>query len=117
MIKKSKIHDNNGNPNYLIGLDNHSFVKYFLKKNESGYYEFWDINLKLEDLDYKTIEEPVLTEKKFKKLKEILFIYTTCKNAGIMHRTIPRFKDNERACDYEMIESEMEDEISKLLEP
>lgn len=63
------------------------------------------------------MRESVLTEEEFNKLKEKIFIYHTTKDMAIIHRTIPRFKDNERACDYEMVESEMEDEIRKLLEP
>ena len=116
MIKKEKFHDNYGRPTYLLGLGEDPYIRYYLKRNVSGYYEFWNCDFKLDELEYKTIRKPVLTEKEFQQLKETLFIYTTCKNTGIMHRTIKRFKDNERACDYEMVESEMEDEIRKLLD-
>lgn len=116
MIKKEFFHDHYGRPTYLLGLGKGTYTRYYLKKNISGYYEFWDCDFKLEDLDYKTIKKSILTKEEFDKLKETIFIYTTCKNTGIMHRTIQRFKDNERACDYEMVESEMEYEIRKLLE-
>ena len=117
MIKNEFFHDDYGHPTYLLGLGEGSYTRYYLKKNILDHYEFWNCDFKLDDLEYKTIRKPVLTEEEFQKLKETIFIYTTCKNTGIMHRTIQRFKDNERACDYEMVESEMEDEIRKLLKP
>ena len=116
MIKKEKFHDDYGRPTYLLGLGEGTYTRYYVKKNISGDYEFWNCDFKLEDLDYSTIIKSVLTEDKFQKLKETLFIYHTAKDIAIIHRTIPRFKDNERACDYEMVEIEMEDEIRKLLE-
>lgn len=116
MIKKEFFHDTYGRPTYLLGLGEGAHIAYYLKKNISGYYEFWNCNFKLDELEYKTIRKPVLTEEEFQQLKETIFIYHTTKDMAIIHRTIPRFKDNERACDYEMIESEMEDEIRKLLE-
>lgn len=117
MIKKERFHDNYGRPTYLLGLGEAGYIRYYLKKNISGYYEFWNCDFKLEDLEYKTIKKSVLTEDEFEQLKEIIFTYHTTKDIAIIHRTIPRFKDNERACDYEMIESEMENEIRKTLEP
>lgn len=117
MIKKEFFHDDYGRPTYLLGLGEGTYTRYYLKKNISGYYEFWNCDFKLKDLEYKTIKKSVLTEDEFQQLKEIIFIYTTCRNTGIMHRTIPRFDNNERACDYEMIESEMEGKIRKSLEP
>lgn len=117
MIKKEFFHDDCGHPTYLLGMGEDGYIRYYLKRNISGYYEFWDCNFKLEDLDYSTIRKSVLTKEEFNKLKETLFIYHVAKDMAIIHRTIPRFKDNERACDYEMVESEMEDEIRKLLEP
>lgn len=117
MIKKEFFHDDYGRPTYLLGLGEGMYTRYYLKRNDSDYYEFWNCDFKLDDLEYKTIRKPILTEEEFQKLKETIFIYTTCRNTGIMHRTIPRFDNNERACDYEMIESEMEGEIRKLLEP
>lgn len=117
MIKKEFFHDDYGRPTHLLGLGEGTCTRYYLKKNISGYYEFWNCDFKLEDLEYKTIKKSVLTEDEFQQLKEIIFIYTTCRNTGIMHRTIPHFDNNERACDYEMIESETEGEIRKSLEP
>lgn len=116
MIKKEFFHDNYGRPTYLLGLGEGAHIAYYLKKDISGYYQFWNTIYKIPGLDYKTIRESVLTEEEFNKLKETIFIYHTTKDMAIIHRTIPRFKDNERACDYEMIESEMENEIRKLLE-
>lgn len=117
MIKKEFFHDDYGRPTYLLGLDEGTYTRYYLKKNISGYYEFWDCDFKLENLDYKNIRKSALTENEFNKLKETIFTYHTAKDIAIIHRTIPRFRDNERACDYEMIESEMENEIRKTLEP
>ena len=117
MIKKEFFHDNCGRPTYLLGLGEGVYIRYYLKEDISGYYEFWNNDHKLHGLTYRTMRESVLTEDKFQKLKETLFIYHTAKDIAIIHRTIPRFKDNERACEYEMVEIEMEDEIRKLLEP
>lgn len=117
MIKKEKFHDNYGRPTYLLGLGEGGYIRYYLKRNFSDYYEFWDCDFKLEELDYSTIRKSVLTKEEFDKLKETIFTYHTAKDIAIIHRTIPSFKDNERACDYEMIESKMEDKIRKLLEP
>ena len=117
MIKKEFFHDNYGRPTYLLGLGEGGYIRYYLKRNVSGYYEFWDCDFKLKDLDYNNIKKSVLTEEEFQQLKETLFIYHTAKDIAIIHRTIPSFKDNEKACDYEMIESEMEKEIHKMLEP
>lgn len=117
MIKKEFFHDDCERPTYLLGLGEGPYIRYYLKKNISGYYEFWDCDFKLEYLDYNNIRKSVLTEEEFNKLKETIFIYHTTKDMAIIHRTIPRFKDNERVCDYEMIENETEDNIRKLLEP
>ena len=117
MIKKEFFHDNHGHPTYLLGLGEGAYIRYDLKRNISDYSEFWDYDNKLEDLDYNDIRKSVLTEDEFNKLKETIFTYHTAKDIAIIHRTIPRFKDNERACDYEMIESEMESEIRRMLEP
>lgn len=117
MIKKEFFHDNYGSPTYLLGLGEDSYIRYYLKRNLSDYYEFWDCDFKLEDLDYKTIKKSILTKEEFDKLKETIFTYHAAKDIAIIHQTIPRFKDNERAYDYEMVESEIEDEIRKLLEP
>lgn len=117
MLKKEFFHDNCGRPTYLLGLGEGTYIRYYLKKDISGYYEFWNCDHKLHGLNYRTMREPVLTEDEFDKLKDTIFTYHTTKDVAIIHRTIPRFKDNERACDYEMIESAMEDEIRKLLSP
>lgn len=117
MIKKEFFHDNCGRPTYLLGLSEGSYIRYYLKKDISDYYEFWNCDHKLHGLTYKTMRESVLTEEEFNKLKETIFIYHTTKDMAIIHRTIPRFNDNERACDYEMIENKMENNIHKTLEP
>ena len=62
------------------------------------------------------MRESVLTKNEFKKLKEAIFTYHTAKDTAIIHRTIPSFLDDEKACYYKAIEREMKNKIRKLLQ-
>ena len=115
MIKKEFFHDSYGRPTYLLGLGEDTYMRYYLKKNDSDYYEFWDCDFKLENLDYKNIRNAVITKKEFQELKEMIFIYTTCKNAGILHKEYKEFIDDDKVCYYIDLEIEMQDKIDALL--
>lgn len=115
MIKKEFFHDNCGRPTYLLGLGEGTYTRYYLKKNDSDYYEFWDCDNKLHGLTYKTMRESVLTNKQFKELEKMIFIYSTSKNASIMHSQYKEFIDEDTVCYYSDLEIEMEDKIDALL--
>ena len=63
------------------------------------------------------MRESVLTEEEFQKLNEAIFTYHTAKDTAIIHRTIPSFLDDKKACYYEAIEREMRSKINELLQP
>lgn len=117
MIKKEKFYDNMGRPSYLLGLGEGPYMRYYLKENIHGRYEFWNCDFKLENLDYLTIRKSVLTEKEFDKLKKVLYIYHNSKDIATIYREIESFKDEEKAHHYNIIEIETENIIRKLLEP
>ena len=117
MIKKEFFHDNCGRPTYLLGLGEGAYTRYYLKKNDSDYYEFWNCDFKLENLDYLTIRKSVLTKDEFNKLKKVLYIYHNSKDIATIYREIESFKNNEKASYYERMKNRMEDIIRKLLEP
>lgn len=115
MIKKEFFHDNCGRPTYLLGLGEGTYIRYYLKKDISGYYEFWNCDHKLHGLTYRTMRESFLTSKEFKKLEKMLFIYSTSRNARIMHSQYKEYIDNDAVCYYTDLEIEMEDRIDALL--
>ena len=61
------------------------------------------------------MRESILTKTEFKKLEKMLFIYSTSRNARIMHRQYEEFIDEDKVCYYSDLEIEMEDKIDALL--
>ena len=115
MIKKEFFHDDYGRPTYLLGLGEGAYTRYYLKKNDSDYYEFWDCDYKLPGLTYKTMRKSVLTHNEFKELEKMIFIYSTSRNARIMHSQYKEFIDEDKICYYNDLEIEMQDKIYELL--
>ena len=115
MIKKEFFHDNCGRPTYLLGLGEGGYTRYYLKKNDSDYYEFWDCDYKLPGLTYKTMRKSVLTHNEFKELEKMIFIYSTSRKARIMHNQYEEFIDEDAVCYYNDLEIEMQDKIDELL--
>ena len=115
MIKKEFFHDNHRRPTYLLGYGEGAHISYYLKKDTSGHYEFWNSTYRIPGLNYSTMRESVLTNKQFKKLEEMIFIYTTSRNTRIMHSQYKEYIDNDAVCYYSDLEIEMEDKIDTLL--
>ncbi len=115
MIKKEFFHDSCGRPTYLLGLGEGGYTRYYLKRNDSDYYEFWDCDFKLENLDYKNIRNAVITKREFRELKEMIFIYSTSRNTRIMHSQCKEFIDEDKVYYYSDLEIEMQDKIDALL--
>lgn len=115
MIKKEFFHDSCGRPTYLLGLGEGSYTRYYLKKNDSDHYEFWNCDHKLHGLTYRTMRESVLTHNEFKQLEKMIFIYSTSRNARIMHSQYKEFIDEDKECYYNDLEIEMQDKIDELL--
>lgn len=115
MIKKEFFYDDYGRPTYLLGLGEGTYIRYYLKKNDLDYYEFWDCDFKLENLDYKNIRKAVITKEEFQELKEMIFIYSTSRNARIMHSQYEQCIDEDMVCYYNDLEIAMQDKIDELL--
>ena len=115
MIKKEFFHDNCGRPTYLLDYGEGAHISYYLKKDISGHYEFWNCDHKLHGLTYRTMRESVLTHNEFKKLEKMLFAYSTSRNARIMHSQYKEYIDNDAVCYYNDLEIEMENKIDELL--
>ena len=115
MIKKEFFHDSCERPTYLLGLGEGTYIHYYLKKNDSDYYEFWNCDHKLHGLTYRTMRESVLTHNEFKKLEKMIFIYSTSRNTRIMHSQYKEFIDENAVCYYSDLEIEMQDKIDALL--
>ena len=115
MIKKEFFHDNHKRPTYLLGYGDGAHISYYLKKDISGHYEFWNNAYRIPGLNYSTMRESILTSTEFKKLEKMLFIYSTSRNTRIMHSQYEEYIDEDKLCYYSDLEIEMEDKIDVLL--